>query len=57
MKVAQFKALLLEFAQFLTEKGDVVAANGLRKLAELFDGKPEQEVAKLVASIRKARRL
>ncbi len=57
MKVTQFKAMLSTLAEMPPNRADPEAANALHKLAELFDGQPDQEVTKFVASILKARGL
>ena len=57
MKVAQFKAFLLQLAEQLAEAGEMCEAKALRKLAELFDEGQNLKVAQLVEHIRRVSRL
>ena len=57
MKVAEFKAFLLQLAAMHDEARDSAQAKALRKLAELFDGVTEQKVTTFAAQIRAARGL
>ena len=57
MKKSEFSAYLIQLAALLDEHGDQVSANDLRKLTELFDGNPDQQVTQFVAEIRRVRGL
>lgn len=57
MKTSEFRAMLSELAAIHQAAGDQDSAKALRKLMELFDGRPEQKITTFMSQIRVARGL